>query len=130
MSHFSRNGQSCICSTISTCYSIQEELLAKGLEQYKQPNLRGFRKALAGCLELHQRTMFQHNMEWKNVWLVDCHILYDTVKGRKTRIDCRIYKEKMDNTFALYTCVVEIVKIECIRNSIQAKKKRKYVYHS
>lgn len=30
-----------------------------GIDAYKQPNLRPFRKALASCLELHQRTMFQ-----------------------------------------------------------------------
>lgn len=29
------------------------------LAQYKQSNLRPFRKALASCLDLHQRTMFQ-----------------------------------------------------------------------
>jgi NAD(P)-dependent dehydrogenase (short-subunit alcohol dehydrogenase family) len=30
-----------------------------GIAQYKEPNLRPFRKALASCLDLHQRTMFQ-----------------------------------------------------------------------
>lgn len=30
-----------------------------GLEKYKQANLRPFRKALASCLDLHKRTMFQ-----------------------------------------------------------------------
>ena len=30
-----------------------------GMTRYKHTNLRPFRKALAGCLELHKRTMFQ-----------------------------------------------------------------------
>lgn len=34
-----------------------------GLEMYKQPNLRPFRKALARCLELHKRTMFRGTAE-------------------------------------------------------------------
>ncbi|EEC48246.1 predicted protein [Phaeodactylum tricornutum CCAP 1055/1] len=36
----------------------QDEQREQGLERYKQPNLRSFRKALAACLELHRRTMF------------------------------------------------------------------------
>jgi NAD(P)-dependent dehydrogenase (short-subunit alcohol dehydrogenase family) len=34
-----------------------------GLELYKQPNLRPLRKALAGCLELHKKTMFAGKSE-------------------------------------------------------------------
>jgi NAD(P)-dependent dehydrogenase (short-subunit alcohol dehydrogenase family) len=34
-----------------------------GLEKYKQSNLRPFRKALATCLDLHKRTMFQGKEE-------------------------------------------------------------------
>jgi NAD(P)-dependent dehydrogenase (short-subunit alcohol dehydrogenase family) len=34
-----------------------------GLELYKQPNFRPFRKALAKCLELHKRTMFRGTEE-------------------------------------------------------------------
>ena len=34
-----------------------------GLDLYKQTNLRPFRKALASCLELHQKTMFQGKSE-------------------------------------------------------------------
>lgn len=34
-----------------------------GLELYKQSNLRPLRKALAGCLELHRRTMFEGKSE-------------------------------------------------------------------
>ena len=34
-----------------------------GLELYKKSNLRPLRKALAGCLELHRRTMFQGKSE-------------------------------------------------------------------
>lgn len=35
----------------------------EGLEAYKQPNLRAFRKALAQCLELHKKTMFNGKSE-------------------------------------------------------------------
>lgn len=35
----------------------------EGLEAYKQPNLRSFRKALAQCLELHKKTMFSGKSE-------------------------------------------------------------------
>jgi NAD(P)-dependent dehydrogenase (short-subunit alcohol dehydrogenase family) len=35
----------------------------EGLEAYKQPNLRSFRKALAQCLELHKKTMFNGKSE-------------------------------------------------------------------
>jgi NAD(P)-dependent dehydrogenase (short-subunit alcohol dehydrogenase family) len=35
----------------------------EALEAYKQSNLRPFRKALASCLELHQRTMFDGKSE-------------------------------------------------------------------
>ena len=35
----------------------------EGLEAYKQPNLRAFRKALAQCLELHKKTMFSGKSE-------------------------------------------------------------------
>jgi NAD(P)-dependent dehydrogenase (short-subunit alcohol dehydrogenase family) len=34
-----------------------------GLDMYKQKNLRPFRKALASCLELHQKTMFNGKSE-------------------------------------------------------------------
>lgn len=37
----------------------KEEDESCSIAQYKQPNLRPFRKALASCLDLHQRTMFQ-----------------------------------------------------------------------
>ena len=49
----------------STTSSNGEETEAKldGLELYKRPNLRPFRKALAGCLELHKRTMFSGKEE-------------------------------------------------------------------
>lgn len=36
---------------------------AEYLEQYQHKNLRPFRKALSGCLELHKRTMFQGKEE-------------------------------------------------------------------
>lgn len=39
----------------------KEEILS--LEDYKKPNLRPFRKALAACLELHKLTMFEGKEE-------------------------------------------------------------------
>jgi len=36
---------------------------ADGLDLYRQKNLRPFRKALASCLELHQKTMYQGKPE-------------------------------------------------------------------
>lgn len=40
-----------------------KEPVEDGLELYKQQNLRNLRKALAGVLELHKRTMFQGKAE-------------------------------------------------------------------
>ena len=44
----------------ATAINADNTLLKEdGLELYKHSNLRPFRKALSGCLELHKRTMFQ-----------------------------------------------------------------------
>jgi NAD(P)-dependent dehydrogenase (short-subunit alcohol dehydrogenase family) len=43
--------------------SAENEDHDAGLETYKQPNLRPLRKALASCLDLHKRTMFQGKEE-------------------------------------------------------------------
>jgi NAD(P)-dependent dehydrogenase (short-subunit alcohol dehydrogenase family) len=47
----------------TTSDHIDKEDEDDGLELYKQPNLRPFRKALARCLELHKRTMFRGTAE-------------------------------------------------------------------
>lgn len=40
-----------------------ENARRSGVEVYQHTNLRAFRKAIAGCLELHQRTMFNGSNE-------------------------------------------------------------------